>query len=449
MADEVIYRGYNEEIDVNMVPGGPMSVWHSSQYDELRKLRVNLYNGKSLQYLGSGVTVSLSVRKNDGNIIESSSSNVIRIVEENPWGEGSAPWRFIEINTTQQMTACVGKNICEIVVYETVSGETSRVGSANFILEVEKDPLAGGIHSDSEIDDLEEMVKEALDGTTLGDLGDVSISGKQEGDSLRYDPTSQEWRNVRVYAKDVEVPANTTLFDESFTLKSSDIGKDIRIYVYRNSFSAAAPVNVSGSPRTNYFDVYVTMEAESYVSHWRIELEVCEKESTHPSEAPLPDTVWGWHLKAQLSSGGGGSESLSGLTDVSLSQGYQQHPGRSLMLKRLSHSGSDQYKWQDGDLFIDFYDDNYPSQSQYGTKLQAGQSTLVITDDAFKDGYDVYDMEYPFMQIYTTKQGLAPYSKVIDGVSGTLTLKFVPQSEDVTVFVRLVMSSPYNYRKYD
>ena len=166
MADEVIYRGYNEEIDVNMVPGGPMSVWHSSQYDELRKLRVNLYNGKSLQYLGSGVTVSLSVRKNDGNIIESSSSDVIKIVEENPWGEGSAPWRFIEINTTQQMTACVGKNICEIVVYETVSGETSRVGSANFILEVEKDPLAGGIQSDSEIDDLQAMVDEAVGNET-------------------------------------------------------------------------------------------------------------------------------------------------------------------------------------------------------------------------------------------------------------------------------------------
>lgn len=315
MADEVIYRGYNEEIDVNMVPGGPMSVWHSSQYDELRKLRVNLYNGKALQYLGSGVTVSLSVRKTDGNIIESSDSNVIKIVTENPWGEGSAPWRFIEINTTQQMTACVGKNICEIVVYETVSGETSRVGSANFILEVERDPLAGGIQSDSEIDDLQAMVEEALDGTTLGDLGDVSISGKQEGDTLRYDPTAQEWRNVRVYAKIVEVPANTTLFNESFTLKSSDVGKDIRIYVYRNSFSGAAPVNVSGSPRTNNFDVYVSMEAESYVSYWRIELEVCEKESTHPSEAPLPDTVWGWHLKAQLSSGGGGGSGHTILDD--------------------------------------------------------------------------------------------------------------------------------------
>lgn len=380
MADEVIYRGYNEEIDVNMVPGGPMSVWHSSQYDELRKLRVNLYNGKALQYLGSGVTVSLSVRKTDGNIIESSSSDVIKIIEEDPWGEGSAPWRFIEINTTQQMTACVGKNICEIVVYQTVSGETSKIGSANFILEVERDPLAGGIHSDSEIDDLEEMVKEALDGTTIGDLGDVEINEQTVtmNQALMYDARTGTWKNAYT--------ALGKLYDVTITdPQDGDV--------------------IGYDPST---DSWINMQG----------------------------------------GGGGGSESLSGLTDVSLSQGYQQHPGRSLMLKRLSHSGSDQYKWQDGDLFIDFYDDNYPSQSQYGTKLQAGQSTLVITDDAFKDDYDVYDMEYPFMQIYTTKQGLAPYSKVIDGTAGTLTLKFVPQSEDITVFVRLVMSSPYNYRKY-
>lgn len=426
MADEVIYRGYNEEIDVNMVPGGPMSVWHSSQYDELRKLRVNLYNGKALQYLGSGVTVSLSVRKNDGNIIESSSSDVIKIVEENPWGEGSAPWRFIEINTTQQMTACAGKNICEIVVYETVDGETSRVGSANFILEVERDPLAGGIHSDSEIDDLQEMVKEALDGTTLGDLGDVSISGKQEGDTLRYNPTTQEWRNVRVYAKDVEVPANTTLFDESFTLKSSDVGKDIRIYVYRNSFSAAAPVNVSGSPRTNYFDVYVTMEAESYASNWRIELEVCEKESTHPSEAPLPDTVWGWYLKAQLSSGGGGgSSTLAGLDDVSM--GSTPPTGASLIMDAPELDGGTG-EWIDKKLSV----------TLQGT-LTAGSTTLTFTDDiieAYGAATPVPNLlEYLIFDVYTSVKGVVPYSRDIS--NHTLTLKFVPQSVDVKVYVVL------------
>ena len=155
-----------------------------------------------------------------------------------------------------------------------------------------------------------------------------------------------------------------------------------------------------------------------------------------------------WFLKAQYATGGsGGSESLSGLTDVELSSSYLLHPGKVLMLTHLDNPR--RFRWQEHSLFIDFYDAHYPWQSEYGTTLQAGQSTLVITDDAFKDGYDENSMEYPFMQIYTNKQGLAPYGKVIDGTAGTLTLKFVPQSVDVEIFVRLVMCSPFNYRMYD
>lgn len=306
MADEVIYRGYNEEIDVNMVPGGPMSVWHSSQYDELRKLRVNLYNGKALQYLGSGVTVSLSVRKNDGNIIESSSSDVIKIVEENPWGEGSAPWRFIEINTTQQMTACVGKNTCEIVVYETVSGETSRVGSANFILEVERDPLAGGIQSDSEIDDLQEMVEEAMSETGLNGLGDVNIdsstvtmndgllynarTGKWEnskialgklydvtitnphnGQILRYDSTAEEWVNVYenpIPVQVIMVPANATSFNVNYNVSLD--GKNIN--VYRDSYLSAPPTDIGVIENGNTTIVTVSFEAVSNITYWKVEV---------------------------------------------------------------------------------------------------------------------------------------------------------------------------------
>jgi len=369
MADEVIYRGYNEEIDVNMVPGGPMSVWHSSQYDELRKLRVNLYNGKSLQYLGSSVTVSLSVRKNDGNIIESSSSDVIKIVEENPWGEGSAPWRFIEINTTQQMTACVGKNICEIVVYETVSGETSRVGSANFILEVEKDPLAGGIRSDSEIDDLQAMVDEAVGNESLSDLGDVEIN------------------------------------EQTLTMNQA-LMYNARTGTWENAYTALGKL----------LDVMITNPQDGDVLGY------------DPTSESWINMQGG---------GGGGSESLSGLIDVELSSGYLLHPGRVLMLDRLSNTNN---KWVDTELTYDMY----ATASGANTILPAGQSTLTIYDDIFSS--DKYSRGwYEIMKIYTSKQGLAPYSKVVDEVNSCITLKFVPQTEDVEVFIRLEMTSPYNY----
>ena len=268
MADEVIYRGYNEEIDVNMVPGGPMSVWHSSQYDELRKLRVNLYNGKSLQYLGSGVTVSLSVRKTDGNIIESSDPDVIKIVTENPWGEGSAPWRFIEINTTQQMTACVGKNVCEIVVYQTVSGETSRVGSANFILEVERDPLAGGIQSDSEIDDLQTMVEEALEDCSLGSLGDVLFTNLSSGDIIVRDGI--RWVNKKRYY-DHEVTLNEGV--TSFEVTDSHIKSSSIIQVFRPNFTDKGPANVTIDTSGTDPKVVVTLQQEaSLFEKWKVRI---------------------------------------------------------------------------------------------------------------------------------------------------------------------------------
>lgn len=439
MADEVIYRGYNEEIDVNMVPGGPMSVWHSSQYDELRKLRVNLYNGKALQYLGSGVTVSLSVRKTDGNIIESSSSDVIKIVEENPWGEGSAPWRFIEINTTQQMTACVGKNICEIVVYETVNSETSRIGSANFILEVERDPLAGGIHSDSEIDDLETMVDEEVDALlptkSINDFSDVDLSYAGEGDFIIRNQSTQKWESRPHYQYKKDLTAGNTTISQTIYLVTEDAGKEFEVFIYGDSYDRPAPtsVNVTLGSGGATVTVEATIPAQDNNSSWLIELVICRGYNSAVTQDK-------WFLKAQR-------RLLRQMEDVELTSSYQLHPGKILMLTRLSNPN--RFRWQERSLFIDFYDAHYPSQSEYGTTLQAGQSTLVITDDAFKDGYDENSMEYPFMQIYTNKQGLAPYSKVIDGTDGTLTLKFVPQSVDVEVFVRLVMCSPFNYRMYD
>lgn len=305
MADEVIYRGYNEEIDVNMVPGGPMSVWHSSQYDELRKLRVNLYNGKALQYLGSGVTVSLSVRKTDGNIIESSDSNVIKIVTENPWGEGSAPWRFIEINTTQQMTACVGKNICEIVVYETIDNETSRVGSANFILEVEKDPLAGGIRSDSEIDDLQTMVDEAVDTVlptkNISDIGDVDLSYTGEGDFIIRNQSTQKWESRPHYQYKKDLTAGNTTISQTIYLVTEDTGKEFEVFIYGDSYDRPAPtsVNVTLGSGGATVTVEATIPAQNDSSAWLIELVICRGYNSTATQDK-------WFLKAQAVTGGGG-----------------------------------------------------------------------------------------------------------------------------------------------
>lgn len=143
-----------------------------------------------------------------------------------------------------------------------------------------------------------------------------------------------------------------------------------------------------------------------------------------------------WFLKAQYATGGGGRSKLSELTDVELSSSYLLHPGRVLMLERISNTN---HKWVDAELTYDMYDTRLGAN----TILPAGQSTLTIYDDIFSS--DKYSRGwYEIMKIYTSKPGLAPYSKVIDEVNSCVTLKFVPQTEDVDVFIRLEMTSPLN-----
>lgn len=129
-----------EQFNLNLIPGGTRPVCHASQYDIGRTIRINLFEGTSVFTLTGAETISLSVRKPDGNVVTAAVTNT----------SGS----YVEIETTEQMTACHGSNLCELKLEE--GGDV--IGTLNFILEVEQDPLEGGVQSASEIDNLETQV---------------------------------------------------------------------------------------------------------------------------------------------------------------------------------------------------------------------------------------------------------------------------------------------------
>ena len=60
---------------------------------------------------------------------------------------------------TEQLFACPGKNLCEVCLYADDTKDTS-LGSLNFFIEVEPDPLAGGLTSETQIHDLYQQVEE-------------------------------------------------------------------------------------------------------------------------------------------------------------------------------------------------------------------------------------------------------------------------------------------------
>ena len=129
-----------EAFNLDIIPGRTCPVCHASQYDIGRTIRINLFEGVSVYTLTGAETISLSVRKPDGNVVTAAVTNTSD--------------SYVEIETTEQMTACHGSNLCELKL--EIGADV--IGTMNFILEVEQDPLEGGVQSASEIYNLQTQV---------------------------------------------------------------------------------------------------------------------------------------------------------------------------------------------------------------------------------------------------------------------------------------------------
>lgn len=134
-----------EQIRLDLIPGKNPPVCHASQYDVGRTIRLNLVEGGSEYSIPSGTTAEIHIRKPDNNII----SAAVTATQGN---------KYIDIVTAEQWTACAGTNLCEIVL--TNGGNV--IGTINFILEVEMDPIDGGSASESVIYNIQALVDTAV-----------------------------------------------------------------------------------------------------------------------------------------------------------------------------------------------------------------------------------------------------------------------------------------------
>ncbi len=134
-----------EQIRLDLIPGKSAPVCHASQYDVGRTIRLNLVEGGSEYSIPAGTTAEIHIRKPDNNII----SATVTATQGN---------KYIDIVTAEQWTACAGTNLCEIVL--TNGGNV--IGTINFILEVEMDPIDGTSASESVIENLDAMVDDSV-----------------------------------------------------------------------------------------------------------------------------------------------------------------------------------------------------------------------------------------------------------------------------------------------
>lgn len=152
-----------EQIKLDLIPGRVMPICHASQYDEGRVIRLNLTENDIDYTLDGTETLTLDVRKVDGCVCTEVITNIY------------STKTYVDFETTQQMCACYGSNLCEL----KIESGTKVIGTLNFILEVERDPLDQGIVSQSEITDLASQVQKEVD-----DYIDDTFYNKTEVDNL-------------------------------------------------------------------------------------------------------------------------------------------------------------------------------------------------------------------------------------------------------------------------
>lgn len=196
-----------ESFNLNIIPGKDRPVCHASQYDIGRTIHVNLFEGFNVFTLDGTEVISISVRKPDGNVVTESVTNTSD--------------SYVEFVTTEQMTACHGSNLCELKLEKGADV----IGTMNFILEVEQDPLDGGVQSDTNIHNLQTQVADlvAIEVADQYDSGNVIFDNTPTaGHGVGYAVTSEGVKNANDAAVGTVEDIIADTYDENNTYNTGD-----------------------------------------------------------------------------------------------------------------------------------------------------------------------------------------------------------------------------------
>ena len=170
-----------EVITLNLIPSGDIPVIHAAQYDVDRPLKFALKLGED-DFNPSGHTLELQIRKVDNNIVTAAPSDVTSNV--------------VTFNTTEQMTACSGTNLGEIQIRK----DDLDIATLHFYLVIQRDVLAGGLTSQSEIHDLADQIAEIVPEV----IGDEYYTAAEVDEKIAeiptFDPTNY-YDKTQLYTK--------------------------------------------------------------------------------------------------------------------------------------------------------------------------------------------------------------------------------------------------------
>lgn len=233
-----------EIINLDMVPGKKSPVCHASQYDDGRVIRFNLYDSGLPYTLDGTETITFEVRKPDGNIVISTLTNTSD--------------SYVDVVTTEQMTAVKGANLCEMRVEK---GATN-IGSLNVIMAVEMDPTDGGIASASEIDNLRSQIS----GMVAEEVAEQYDAGSVIFDST---PTAGHGNGYTVTSEGVatalgdkadrsELPDMTNYYNKTETDTLLDDKADVSDLPDMSNYYTKTETDTALGDKVNTSDFYAT-----------------------------------------------------------------------------------------------------------------------------------------------------------------------------------------------
>ena len=168
-----------EQINLDLIPGRISPICHASQYDVGRVIRINIIDGYSQPYTLDGTeAISVNVRKTDGNVVVES----LEVVTGRS---------YVDVVTTEQMTCCYGSNVCDL----TIEKSNVLIGTLNFILEVEQDPLDGGVESTTVIHNLTAQIRAINEEILPGQVAE-QLATMYDGSDVLFDDTPTENHGV-------------------------------------------------------------------------------------------------------------------------------------------------------------------------------------------------------------------------------------------------------------
>lgn len=201
--------------NVDVQPGaGVPAIFHCSQGDKGTRIILGLLNNNDSYTIPEGTTAIIRGSRADGTLFTEITADIDTTTE-------------IKFNLTEDMTSVAGPVECEAVM---TSGTANVIGTANFIVNVEKSPASvGSVFPGTDaaetwlVDELTNLDLSSLDGESVVDAIDGKLdkvlSTTQAGKYLKVDengtitPEYVEAENVEIYVDGTTLVINTNLIN--------------------------------------------------------------------------------------------------------------------------------------------------------------------------------------------------------------------------------------------